>query len=76
MSILFTLRKFVDPEQHGVEEADHRIERQRPRDEADGAPPAAPAPIAYVCRVCALESADRSYCPACLADTMQPIQKK
>ncbi len=57
-------------------ESPARIE-ERMRDEAaasklehrgdEGDPPI------FRCRVCGLEAAERSYCPACLADTMEPV---
>jgi rubrerythrin len=33
-------------------------------------------PQLYRCRVCGAESPDRTYCPECLADTMEPVPKK
>ena len=70
MSIIFQLRKLIDPEQQRREEADRKSQREQPRREADGAAPG------FECRVCGLTGNDRSYCPSCLADTMVPIAAK
>jgi rubrerythrin len=65
VSILFHFTKLVDPMIHRIEEAERkRLREQDPR-AAEGDPPV------YRCRVCGLEGPERSYCPACLADTME-----
>ena len=64
VSIVQSLKKLVDPERARQEAAQFKRERELPRREAAGAPPT------YCCRICQTTSTDRSYCPACLADTM------
>jgi hypothetical protein len=57
---------------HQDQERERREKEQaiRPARKADGAPPT------FRCRVCALESADGSYCPTCLADTMEVASER
>jgi rubrerythrin len=73
MSILFSLRKLVDPTAHSIEECERRTERQRPRRAADGdRPPERDRPLErWRCRVCGHQAGDGSFCPVCLADTME-----
>ena len=68
MSIIDTFKKVVDPIAARQEEAERKRQRESKR-QADGDPPL------YRCRVCGAESPDRTYCPACLADTMEPVPK-
>jgi rubrerythrin len=66
MSILYTLKKLVDPNQARLEEAERKKRREMKKREAPGDPPV------YVCRVCGARSTEGAYCPQCLADTMTP----
>ncbi len=82
MSILWTLRKFVDPIEHGIEEEARRRQRESLPAEpqsGDGPPerlPLSPAPEAmFRCRVCGLTARDEAFCPKCLAGTMQPVAR-
>ena len=70
MSIIDTLQKVVDPIAARQKEAELKAKREQPVREADGDPPL------YRCRVCGIEGTDRTYCPACLADTMEPVPKQ
>ena len=67
MSILYSLRKYIDANQHRLEEAKARIARERPKREDSGGKP----PLRYRCRICETEADDATYCPVCLADTME-----
>jgi hypothetical protein len=74
MSLLWLLRKFVDP----IQELRRKREAIPPDVDPDLIDnPVLPPPKAdtrrFRCRVCAHESSDGSYCPSCLADTMKPI---
>jgi rubrerythrin len=64
MSIVESLIKLVDPAQAQAREEERRVAREQPKRD-DAAPPL------FVCRVCGHRSADGSYCPSCLADTME-----
>jgi rubrerythrin len=64
MSIVESLIKLVDPVQAQAREEERRVAREQPKRD-DAAPPL------FVCRVCGHRSADGSYCPSCLADTME-----
>ena len=70
VSIVQSLKKLVDPERARQEAAQFKTERELPRREAAGDPPK------YCCRICQTTSTDRSYCPACLADTMVPLPRE
>ncbi|MBI5481203.1 MAG: hypothetical protein HY906_20260 [Deltaproteobacteria bacterium] len=70
MSIIDTFKKVVDPIAARQEEAERQARREQPVREAEGDPPL------FRCRVCGTESADRTYCPECLADTMEPVPKR
>jgi hypothetical protein len=70
VSIVQSLKKLVDPERARQEAAQFKRERELPRREAAGDPPT------YCCRICQTTSTDRSYCPACLADTMVPLARE
>jgi rubrerythrin len=80
MSIIWTLRKYIDSIEHREEESaqerDRRLaRRQAPGDGGEGSEPAlvsGPAAL-YECRVCGHRSSDEGYCPACLADTMVEV---
>jgi rubrerythrin len=67
VSIVESLKKIVDPVQARNREEELRAERQQPKRDHDGDPPH------YKCRVCGHEDVEPSYCPSCLADTMQRI---
>ena len=68
MSSVESLKKIVDPVQARQREEELRKEREQPKREHSGDPPR------YVCRICGHTSEDKSYCPECLADTMQPVR--
>jgi len=70
VSIVQSLKKIVDPERARQEAAQLKKERELPRREVAGDPPK------YCCRICQTTSTDRSYCPACLADTMVPLARE
>jgi hypothetical protein len=67
MSIIDTFKRVVDPRAARQEEAERKAKREQPLREAEGDPPL------FRCRVCGAESPDRTYCPECLADTMEPV---
>lgn len=78
MSLLWTLRRWVDPEQAAEEEARRRQrETMLPTPEAGGAEPPEKvverAPRAMRCRICGFRGEDSELCPHCLAGTMQPL---
>jgi len=70
MSIIYTLNKLVDPITARAQDAERQRKREQPQREAEGEPPR------YRCRVCGLEAPERGYCPACLADTMEPVARR
>jgi rubrerythrin len=71
MSIIESLTKLVDPVQAQAREEERKVARELPKREPSGAPPE------YVCRVCGLRStADGSFCPTCLAGTMERVTKR
>jgi hypothetical protein len=69
VSIISTLNKLVDPIQARREEEDRKRQREQPKREHAGDPPR------FACRVCGQVGEDKSYCPECLADTMEPLPK-
>ncbi|HLL54218.1 MAG TPA: hypothetical protein VK447_11760 [Myxococcaceae bacterium] len=84
MSILWTLRKWVDPIEHGLEEEARRRQREtlpaepQPGDgpeERPAAPRTAPE-ATFRCRVCGLTARDEAFCPRFLAGTMQPLRRR
>jgi hypothetical protein len=64
VSIVESLIKLVDPVQARQRDEERRIAREQPKRDDEGDPPR------FVCRVCGLQSPQKSYCPECLADTM------
>ena len=66
MSILRSLLRFIDPIEHRQKARDERRKRE--------VTPAAPA-TQRVCRVCGYAGEGR-YCPACLAETMEPQRRR
>jgi rubrerythrin len=70
MSILTSFKKLLDPDTERMEEQLRKQERERPRKAAEGDGPG------YVCRICGHEAEDKGFCPACLADTMEPRKRK
>jgi hypothetical protein len=78
-SIVWSLRRLVDATFKADDAERKRNLETVPADpDAEGGarlPPveraAAAAPARFRCRVCELEQGDGSYCPACLADTME-----
>lgn len=81
MSLMWTLRKFVDPLEWRKESEEKRAARElvveQPNDGGGGPAVARLARPAeeWTCRICAYESAAGDYCPTCLADTMQPRRR-
>ena len=76
MSIIWTLKKLVDPIAHRQEAAALKKEREQPRYSMAGDPPdpgAAGEEHPHVCTFCGHESREPEYCPVCLADTMRPV---
>jgi hypothetical protein len=69
MSIVESLIKLVDPVQAQRREEERRRDREQPARSDAGDPPE------FACRICGLRSTERSYCPTCLADTMQPVPR-
>jgi hypothetical protein len=62
--IVRSLERLFEPPATIEEDGRQREQDLQPTRKKDGDPPT------YRCRVCQLESADRAYCPDCLADTM------
>jgi len=69
MSIVESLIKLVDPVQAERRERERVVQREQPRRDHDGDPPR------FSCRVCGHEGEDKSYCPECLADTMEALPR-
>jgi rubrerythrin len=67
MSIVESMLKLVDPVQAQAREEERRVAREQPKRDDTGAPPT------FVCRVCGHRDAQGSYCPTCLADTMERV---
>jgi hypothetical protein len=70
MSIVESLIRLVDPVQAREREAERRRVREEPKRERAAAPPR------FACRICGHLSPDQSYCPECLADTMELIKRR
>jgi hypothetical protein len=84
VSLLWLFRKFADPIAARQEEEDLRRQREAWPGEEDPEdtdivlgelPPSAPPPR-FACRLCGHEAADGSYCPECLAPTMERITEQ
>ena len=79
MSIIWTLRKYIDGDKRREEEAAQERDRKHGRRQAhgdgDGDAPEGEQPPAkvFACRVCGHRSSDDEYCPHCLADTMVEV---
>jgi len=82
MSIIYTLKKIVDPIAAREEDAQLKKAREEARQQQSGDPPSPPgagpggaaAPSRFRCRCCGVEDAQGAYCPGCLADTMEPSE--
>jgi rubrerythrin len=71
VSIVWTLRKLVDPIAHQTEEAQNERDRTHAQRQAVGDGDDGQGPLTgYECRVCGYQAGDGAYCPKCLADTM------
>ena len=68
MSIVESLKRLVDPVQARQLEEERRKAREQPKRDHAGDPPS------FACRICGHVSADKAYCPECLADTMEPLK--
>ncbi len=77
MSIIWTLKKLVDPIAHRQEAAALKKERERPRYSIAGDPPdpgeGDPDQL-HACNACGHESLESDFCPVCLADSMRPVE--
>ena len=76
MSIVYTLKKIVDPAAAREEEAQLKKAREAVRQQESGDPPEPGAepeaePTRWRCRCCGVEDEQGAYCPECLADTME-----
>jgi rubrerythrin len=69
VSIIESLKRIVDPVQARQEAEELRKQREQPKRDHAGDPPR------FACRICGHESDDKSYCPECLADTMEPLRE-
>ncbi len=70
MSLVWPLERLFDtPSAIEAAERDKLASERLERDGGDAEPPT------FRCRVCGHEWAVRSYCPSCLADTMQPVRR-
>lgn len=82
MSILYTLRRWIDPNAWRDEQEDLRRQREdwppdvEPDDVDTAPPPPTRARIEYRCRICDYTSERGEFCPHCLASTMQPHKKR
>jgi len=81
MSILHSLRRWIDINAWRDEQEDTRRQREDWPPDVDPAdvdnvptPPNRPK-VRYRCRICEHESERGDYCPTCLASTMQPCKK-
>jgi rubrerythrin len=74
MSIIWTLKKIVDPVRAAHEEIQREEDRKRPRRAVAGDGPEPGAGGRFRCRVCGHEGEEQGYCPECLADTMEPCE--
>jgi lipopolysaccharide biosynthesis regulator YciM len=81
MSILYSLRRWIDINEFRAEQEDTRRQREDwppdvDPDEFDAVPQSPNRPkVRYRCRICEFESERGDYCPTCLASTMQPCKK-
>jgi hypothetical protein len=64
LELLLQNRKEIEEEEREKQQV------MRPQRKKDAGPPT------FECRVCKLRSADGSYCPTCLADTMVAIKER
>lgn len=80
MSLLWTLRKWVDPIEYANEEEARRRQREAlPVDPEPGDDPrrlvsAPEKEELYRCRACGHTGRDGSFCPRCLAGTMRLLK--
>jgi rubrerythrin len=65
MSIVESMLKLIDPVQAQAREEERKVAREQPKRDDTGEPPT------FACRVCGHRDAQGSYCPTCLADTME-----
>lgn len=80
MSLMWTLRRWIDPSQR-AEEEDRKRKLEAPLPDqpgGDGDPPPLDRPprkhTRFRCRTCGLESEDAEFCMQCLAATMEPVR--
>jgi rubrerythrin len=78
MSLMWTLRKWIDPEYRRDEEERRRLRETLMPEEPGGPgddPPIREVPAKHAhfhCRVCGHRGNEPEFCPRCLAGTMQP----
>ena len=82
MSLLWTLRKWVDPVEYAQEEEARRRQREalpsepQPGDDPHRLLPSREKDALFRCRVCGHTAGDGSFCPRCLAATMRPLKQR
>ena len=83
MSILYLLRKYVDPIQFQQQEEEKRrkLETRQAEEagddgEGEGKGAAAGRGARYCCRVCGYDGREPDFCPHCLAGTMVPAKEQ
>jgi hypothetical protein len=67
-SIVWSLKRLFDRPAEVEREVRERQATMRGQRKAEGDPPT------YRCRVCGLEGPDGTFCPDCLADTMETVR--
>ncbi len=68
MSLIWSLKKLIDPIQARKEEAGHQEHLVMPGQQESG------DKISYQCKACGLIDERGDYCPQCLAQTMEPVK--
>jgi hypothetical protein len=80
MSLLWVLRKYIDPVGHRQVQEDLRRQREdwppdaNPNDVDLKLRPAPASAQVYRCRLCGAEGPEPRYCHFCLAETMKPVE--
>jgi rubrerythrin len=68
MSIIESLRRLIDPVAVKLDEEDRKRLREEKGPAAQGDQPP------FLCRMCGYTGKEPTFCPKCLADTMQPLK--